>query len=1164
MSFLIKARFNSDGPIIGNNGGGVSFKDTSPCKNGDKCITFTAYDKQATYTINKSIILQNDFTIYLKFKINKELMDDSFNTPIISYMKPNDNYNYPFLFIQQKKYFSILLNDNEGYSSTIIDYAFDNKWHTLCITRKNNKIKFFLDGFCLTTNESTTLVDLGNQIRIGFKSEDSIYASFFNGGKMDDICILDTAIYFDNFVPPTLYFTGSDSSSNYYENRIYNIDNLSNDVKKAIERKMESRSSRLNRVQHRILPRRLRIRWNESNWYFKDMKYTRVPSNFQHTIINLYGIENPIYGNDHIRFFEGYADELIKNNKMQPFMLFLNKNFIPLSKLYIIRSDWFYTVMIKDRDPDIAGKINSIEMVTIPFPIIYEEGLEEKEDQRALYVFDKNGKFNPQSGYIYYYIDRNRVGDYLEFNGILDQYIPIEDESNGDNNQNNYSDSMFLHSVWRYGKFDGVDIDGNNANVTFVDSEDPSRGWIRSDTEILIYKNGTLWDKSRYRIIGENRIQFINYKEEDLSDNLITIQIITDTRTSIIEDLTNMKVVTVDAVTDKQSVFNIPELETGDGIPYRFFLIFRGSVCMNNRDRFVISDDYKTITFTNTEDFVDKGTSIYFCFLKLKKSDIYGSLHVKPIFLYTKTDQFDELNPSSHDYIIPIPDLNGLEFNKNNTILFVGDVFISPYSYKIENNRIITTQPGFGFSHNRNVTIVCLKMANRFEDPLDDIDKIIKDENDKGKRYVLYDLNIDKWHKITLDNFVCFDNDGTYIPDLFGEVYNRNIIKGLFTSEPLKRVPRYLTCIWDKRSLLNEANTLLPTNDDYISSYILLRNEFFELDDEFENFMSDFEIEHSRDKHYGENLAKALDYMISYNQNKLDEAFYRRKVISRFKLNTDQINKNLIEIQDSKKSIQYQWIIDRDEYYDNYNRTFVMVFVNGTIPIWYNTIKYDLNLVKFVLPNKFNSSDIIELLMFHKINNFLEKLENKVGYGGGNRDDKFINVNTKIEKQYLNPKPTIDVQLDYNKSKIYKDIDCSLNLKPFYYRNNEIQNRNVSFYVNKFDYVYCSIIIYIDGFNIISTDETKLELNKDLDYEYTKESDIINYNTNKKIILRNIVLKINDKSYTKVSINLEQILENYSNENCIWKPYKIDKNEYMYLYNEDNIRNYFHFTISKI
>lgn len=973
MATPLNLKFDSSGCIdtTVSNLGGVVFTDPSPIINytdENRCATFTTFDKTAGLKIDtagiEEIINDNTklFTLYFRYRIKKGLMEE--NTPILSYrINPDDTYMVPLLDIEEKSYFSFHDSNDTLYNSPDISYTFDGKWHTFTLQRSkklNGELYYcyFIDG-CQRTypNSYSRSIDAEcnctTPLYLGYIENEYNKIVTFNGGSLDNIVLVDENVYNSSFVPPTLYFNGSDVADNYYSHVRAKIDNIEEDTKNEVERLIQHSKYHFNEAQKDYLPRRIRIEWWQEINYFDKEQYTHTRRHHRpDTILNIRLFEHSMWFH-HERFLSGNAYKLLLNDKIQPFVLFVDHKFIPLTQIDFIKSDDNLNVFISDRNTDRNEWVKSVEIITIPFPIIYEEGLGERVDLKPLYSFDKDGKFAVDNSYTYYYID-NKKNPNIAHIGIQEQmFYGLED----DDDTAKDSPNRYMRSVWRYGEFKESDVDGDDAILEFKPID--GQGSINPGDEVILYKSTTQIHRSRYDIVGENLVKFYNYKDQHLTGDIVTMQAITDTSKNITEDLTTTKIVTVTATVDQQSTFTIPTVSDDDGFIYRKFLLFRGSMCMENKNRYTIDYDKNTITFNNTDDFVDIGTDLLFVFVKIQKADQYGILHVKPIYLYTKA-------PETHSGIcttVPIPNYRGLEYNINQVMMFVQNTFISPNRYKIEDNKIIFTQTGDYLVANKSVTFILLKMANKFEDPLDDRDKLINEQLKKGNRFVLYDLNIDKKRKITLDNFVTFDQNGEYIPDLYGYIYNMNIVKELHTGEPLHRKVRFLTCVYFKDSLENLSNITIPDNNTFIKDYISLRQEFYEMDNHFDEFVKDFDIYHSQDKSYGVNLANALNYIVTYNQNLLDRIYENNSTCTRRTYKGKDLNFILSPRADGKYDISMYGDTD---YKNHKHHSYTIFFVNGELAKWNDTIKYHNNEITFTIPKPFKINDVIESIHFNK------------------------------------------------------------------------------------------------------------------------------------------------------------------------------------------------------
>lgn len=996
------------------NFGGVSFLEPSPIPNPVaearlKCATFDLYDESAGLMVNDQTMLTKigdkdyDLTIYFKYKIKKEDIKNQSCTPILSARTEADNVSqYPIVSIIDGSYFRFSVNKDEYFNSPDISFTFDGKWHTFTMCRYEEMyrnfnydipkvVKLFIDGCHRSGYDSgpinTERIDPDNysfqmksgtfqpELFIGWRVNDYNEINTFNGGSIDNLFISAFATYSESFIPPTNYFNGVDIKENYFLEIEANTSNIENETINEIEKQLRSNKYYFNEAQKDYLPRRIRIEWWQQTHYFEEEQDKRTRRHHRpETILTIRLLED-FMSEYNSRFLKDNVYTLYRANSIQPFLLFVDGAFVPYSKINIIKSDDYFQLFISDRDHDDNERVKTVEVVTIPFPIIYEEGKGERADLTPLYVFDNNGKFTTNGGYCYFYISP-KANSNIKSIGITEQTFGNEDENiDGSNNDDPFgegNDAYYMHFLWRYGTFKTSNIDGSNAYMDF----DPVDGCgpITPNDQVIIYKNTTQIDPSRYRIVGDNRVEFLDYNTQHLDGDFVTMQIITDSfgeKVNLLEDYTTVRYARVTATKDNQSVFDIPIVTDNDGFTYRKFLIFRGSVCMDNKNRYIIDYVRNTITFTSLEDRVPLGTSILFVFIKLSIGDQYGPLHIKPIFVYTEISK-NLINESTR--LIRIPYNKGLNINHNNLMMFVNDTFIYPRRYTIVKSNsdifIEMRDSSDRFLSGKSVTFVLLKKANEFEDPTDKRGEIIKDFMTKGYRYVLYDLNIDKRRRITLDNFITFDQNGRFLPDLYGRIYNTNVIKYLHSGKPLERKPRYLTCVYFNDSLENTSNAVKFENTQFIKDYISLRTEFYELDENFDNFISDFNFKHDQDVHYGVNLAKALDYVVRYNQNLLDGIYEDQSTCTRRTYDTKQLNDNMITVSGG-----YQIDFYGDESYKYHgHQSRNLFFVNGILATWNKNVTNKNNHAIAKLSNKFKNDDVVESIRFHNIKNYLAPL----------------------------------------------------------------------------------------------------------------------------------------------------------------------------------------------
>ena len=887
MAFLLQARFNSTGPTSSDikNLGGVSFTETSPCRDGSRCAYFYPLDDRGGLEVIGNTRLKlakalseenNSFTFYCKYKIDKTMLSPDQLIPILSYIDDTGT-NIDLICIEEANKFDLCYSAGLAHFTEDISYTFDNQWHTLVMERNSTYSRIFVDGFLQLVFYDDAIIPIKNTTHIYIGYRDTIgtgdHTSNFCGGYLDDICIVDDAVYTDNFFPPNMYWMGKDCKANYSLafrknppeewNKVFNIDQMPGYLIDQTEKNMEHSAFRINETQKTWLPRRLRITWHEEDGYFRNQTWLHVlDKNKHYTVIQITGLEQPLLMETENPEFVDYfiAEEALEKKQIYAFMLFVDKTFVKLSDIVILKSNNYYTLFIDNREQDPYQMIQSVELVLIPFPVIYEEGLGEREDIRPIYVFDEKGKFNPSNGYTYYYIDPDAGSD-MYSTGIIEQNIKTDlqkhkesDSSNsGDkNSEGDYDDSKtdkesdYLHSYWRYGTFTKLAEYSTYYRVKFNSSDNTVQA-KQGDT-INLFKNTLNMDTRVYEIVGTDTFNINKYAlvDNDLFNRNITMQIITDKRSpnynQFRSDFIEMKEVTIKATKDHQMRFTIPTVLAKDGKPFRNYIIFKEGYSMLGVNRIKVIDN-TTLLILDYSDFLMKGDTLTFVFLKCNKADQFGPLHVKPIYLWTRT------NAIGKDYTteVKIPKYHNLSYNINNIIMFVNGTFVSPDRYTVENGFVKLKDTTYDrWINDKDVTFILLKMTSESEDPTNKKDKIVKYQEDQGSRFVLYDLNnsddcgdedawakgaLTKWNKITLDNFTVFDQNGEYLPEIIGEVYNMNVIKYIKNSiDPLVRVPRYLVCIYSPKSLKNKANIVIPDNCKFIKDFIRLYQEFPEME----------------------------------------------------------------------------------------------------------------------------------------------------------------------------------------------------------------------------------------------------------------------------------------------------------------------------------------------
>lgn len=954
--------------------GGVSFNGPScVSKKGLRSAYFPPYHANAGFEVTndevRSLIESGQaWSLYFKYKVNQ--VDDS-SLPILTYREGTGWNTKPLMTIENAKNVVIEASPYSTYFSRRIDYTFDGLWHTLYFMYdEEHTIRLMVDGQLVMEVYEADLFRFARRFYVGYSMVDGV-ATTLNGWSIDDLNLFRGCLYKDEFIPPTEYVGGMDTLSNYYDNSVSNVENLETELVDSIEENREHSVWSINEMQKGWLPRRAKFNWHEEQrGYFRNHAYQRIPKTSTYTYVNVEGLDQPILtGNE--RYYEAALETALDAHKVLPMLIFVNGQFRRLSKTRVVKSDDYYCFIFTDRNRLTERPVESFEVIILPFPIVYEEDYGERADKSPLYTFSLDGRFDPVNGHTFYYVDQERAPT-LKHVGIREQLFPSEAylASIPESEKASLVDRSYMRFVWRYGTLDTKRIteDGRGAFMAFQ-SDDYS--WVKPGDSVMVYNGTVLVDPSLYEIVGYDLLYFEDLEKVGLeSGRTITMQVVTDSYDAkgkmLFQDLTETKAVTVTATTNNQSVFRIPEVTDGDGVEWRKFLLFKGHVLMENEKRYTIDYDTGTVRLNDPKDYMPKGRNLLFTFIKVRKADSRGNLYTKPIVLYARpTGEYTARIPTTEEYVVP---------TKSNTMVFRNGTFVSPNRYTIANGELRMGEDDIPFDSSTSLIFIMLKLVNPYDDPTRWRESIVAHEIRKGYRFVLYDLGIAKRIKVTLDNLLCFDDDGRLITDLRGKVYDLNVIKRLSTFTPLERRVRYLTCLYRTDHLDYEGNALLPLNDSFMREYLKGRQEYYEMDEHFDRLMEEFNFRHRTDLTYGENLSRSLAYIVSYNQNKLDSVYDRLATATRRQYDTLGLNKSMVRVGDG----EWKLAIPRDDYKSNLGRTHSLFFQDGRLADWAGTVKGSGNDILATLPSKLPATAKIESIDFHGMSNFVIPLNSVV------------------------------------------------------------------------------------------------------------------------------------------------------------------------------------------
>ena len=159
-----------------------------------------------------------------------------------------------------------------------------------------------------------------------------------------------------------------------------------------------------------------------------------------------------------------------------------------------------------------------------------------------------------------------------------------------------------------------------------------------------------------------------------------------------------------------------------------------------------------------------------------------------------------------------------------------------------------------------------------------------------------------------------------------------------------------------------------------------MKESIYELDPLFDDFMKRFDYHHKQDLQYGENLSNALDYIMTYNQNRMDKVYEDHATTVRYRLDTKWFKSNM------KKQIDGTYTLNlfvNPFFKSTEYREYCIIFINGVYCLWNKNTTYNGNIATLHMYSSTSISDTdrIDLIRFYKHNPLLEELTNRCNSG---------------------------------------------------------------------------------------------------------------------------------------------------------------------------------------
>ena len=984
---LLQARFNENGPTnsdITAIGDGLSFsKQSRLYENGARTVFFEPFTNTGLRVQGTSLSTTSNFIgginderqycIYFKFKIDLTSRMSTSPIPILSYLSPNTDAATKWLMIEDNSKFVYYLDNNTPFYTDNCSYVFDGKWHTFLLNRSYGLVQIYLDGFKKSEFEIE-----GNP---NIKGTSAIYIGYIDGVtnrpsfELDDICILDHLVYYQNFIPPNKYWVGEDVIENYHMSSVDIGSYMSNAVADQTTQSILYSITNMDELQLNWVPHHLDIVWHEEDYLYNREQFQRLTGSSDFRAFRVIGLQQDLLL-DSNRFIDlTNAKEAVEDGYMSPFLVFVDKVYYKLSDVYVVKSDEYITLFVDGyNNHDKYNRVQSLDIVLIPFKCIYEEGQPVRNDHPIIYSFNDKGLFDIVSRYSIYYKD-SELAKEIDVGPIL-----IDHKLLGEAN--------LPDSIWRYGYLILQSLDENTNTAIFrFQSKNNTRRAYPADT-VILYRNKTSLQNYQFTVTGADLIKFTfqNPQEyRELTHKLISMQILSESNITLGDESLSynqnisMKTVIVRATIDHQIEFPIPEVYDNKGNRYYEYLVFKNGVCLNGKGRYELTID-NNIKLTSRTDIMNPPSSLTFVFLKSEETNNQFMLyHPMAKYLYTRTGADQVPVVSGHVSKIKIPEYWNVVYTKNNIIMFANGSLVIPERYEIEDGYVVMKddyinsydgQPGFPL--NKEVTFVLIKMVTDYDEPYQDRWKEFHQLTKNGHRFILRDLNIDGSIKITSTNLTVFDIEGRYMWPIQCEVFSGNVVKSIKSlQDSSSYLAQYLVCVYSKvKSLENRSHLSIPDNFRFLKEYLMIHQEFFELDKVFKQLSTDYSISLNNQETYHENLTRALFYTMHYNEWLYLDLYKRFSEVQRMTVDPKIINNKLS--QNSAK-----WFL-RSEFKDSSHRSYMIFFENGLLPEWYSSIKYDMNTYELTFNAPLDENSDIELFKFHNMNNTLVQLNSKI------------------------------------------------------------------------------------------------------------------------------------------------------------------------------------------
>ena len=343
-------------------------------------------------------------------------------------------------------------------------------------------------------------------------------------------------------------------------------------------------------------------------------------------------------------------------------------------------------VFLQDLQYDISNYYLESYPIKVPYPYdLYPKG------PHTFYVFSsehehliQNVDYDFFNGYDYIALrfDRRHLNipaNYLErFISFVFPFVRRDWEET-DYNYENTEDSFGTRSGVTYFISESISTDGNG-NIKFSPK---FTKYNLTKNNFLLFSNTTFIDPTRYDLISNDHIRMISaYDKADCVSSAYNMIVFSENKvTSNKYTQFTFDIYDVSASVDGQTTFSLPRKSIVED-----FMIFRGSVIMDQEDRYIWDKKGQKITLTNPRDALLKGQSIQIVYFRNKDTK-YGknAIVIRKFYVVTTATGYVDL---------PNNIFNNLAFNNSNLMLFINTAYLEQSRYKISNSgRVTFTNP---------------------------------------------------------------------------------------------------------------------------------------------------------------------------------------------------------------------------------------------------------------------------------------------------------------------------------------------------------------------------------------------------------------------------------------------------------------------------------------